>query len=168
MIPGFAMGQTPVQVGQSDVYSLRWALPADPGKDELSRDERSQPVLSPDAQFIFRAYSNGRVEKRLTSNGEVQWVRDLGIEVRGALAYIASFEGQIASPSSTPWGRFMFSRARRHNREYHRDWESIRLCSPVDIFWTALCYWGRPFGDDASGFGFDGANGQPSGSRLEA
>ena len=94
MNPGFAMGQTPVQVGQSDVYSLRWALPADPGKDELSRDERSQPVLSPDAQFIFRAYSNGRIEKRLTSNGEVQWVRDLGIEVRGALAYIASFEGQ--------------------------------------------------------------------------
>ena len=94
MNPGFAMGQTPVQVGQSDVYSLRWALPADPGKDELSRDERSQPVLSPDAQFIFRSYSNGRIEKRLTSNGEVQWVRDLGIEVRGALAYIASFDGQ--------------------------------------------------------------------------
>ena len=69
-------------------------MPADPGKDELSRDERSQPVLSPDAQFIFRSYSNGRIEKRLTSNGEVQWVRDLGIEVRGALAYIASFDGQ--------------------------------------------------------------------------
>ena len=83
-------------------------LPADPGKDELSRDERSQPVLSPDAQFIIRSYSNGRIEKRLTSNGEVQWVRDLGVEVRGAFAYIASFDGRIASQLATLWEPFMF------------------------------------------------------------
>ena len=89
-----ASAQTPVQVSQSDVYTLRWALPADPGIHELSKDQRSRPTLSPDAQFVFRAYSNGRIEKRRVSDGEVLWTRDLNIEVQSALAYLSSFEGQ--------------------------------------------------------------------------
>ena len=102
---GFGDEQTPVQVGQSDVYSLRWALPMDPGKDELVMNV--QPVLSPDAQFIFRAYSNGRVEKRTVSNGEVQWV-GLGVEVRGALAISLHSKVRIASQLATLWEPFMF------------------------------------------------------------
>lgn len=94
VLPTAASAQVPVQVSQSDIYTLRWAIPADPGPNEISKDQLAQPVMSPDAQAIFRAYSNGRVEKRLTSTGELQWVRDLGIEVRSALGYQSSFSGQ--------------------------------------------------------------------------
>ena len=89
-----AFAQTPVQVSQSDVYTLRWAIPPDPGPNELSKDQRSRPAMSPDAQSVFRAYSNGRVEKRSTTSGEIAWTRDLGIEVQSALSYISSFDGQ--------------------------------------------------------------------------
>jgi len=92
--PADASAQVPVQVSQSDIYTLRWAIPADPGPNELSKDQLAQPAMSPDAQAIFRAYSNGRVEKRLTSTGEIQWIRDLGVEVRSALGYQSSFNGQ--------------------------------------------------------------------------
>ena len=89
-----AVAQTPVQVSQSDVYTLRWAIPADPGPKELSKDQRSRPAMSPDAQAVFRSYSNGRVEKRSTATGEILWTRDLGIEVQSALSYVGSFDGQ--------------------------------------------------------------------------
>ena len=92
--PADALGQTPIQVGQTDVYTLRWAIPADPGPSELSKDQLSQPVMSPDAQSIFRSYSNGRVEKRATSTGEIHWVRELGVEVQSALGYMSSLDGQ--------------------------------------------------------------------------
>ena len=94
IVPLSAVAQVQVQVGQNDIYTLRWAIPADPGPNELSKDQLARPVMSPDAQIIFRAYSNGRVEKRLTSTGEIQWVRDLNIEVRSALSYQSSFNGQ--------------------------------------------------------------------------
>ena len=87
------MAQTPVQVGQVGIYELKWTVPPAPGPAELSRDEFSQPVLSPDAQSVFRVYSNGRIEKRATENGSLTWVQDLKVEVSSPLFFQSALGG---------------------------------------------------------------------------